>query len=70
MTHEASMFKMDPYIILRMSNQIKTTKVITDGDKSPEWNETFNFFINSCYKHHGRNLEVMVMDKQKVGSDN
>lgn len=70
LSREASMFKMDPYIVLKMSNQTKTTKVIVDGDKSPQWNETFTFYVNSCYKNHGRNLELMLMDKQKIGGDN
>ena len=32
-THEASMFKMDPYITLKVSNQQFSTKVIPKGDK-------------------------------------
>ena len=31
--HEASMFKMDPYITLKISNQKFETKVISNGDK-------------------------------------
>ena len=30
---------------------------------------TFNFYINSCYKAHGRHLEVTLFDKKKVGGD-
>ena len=40
------------------------------GDKEPTFNESFTFFINSCYKIHGRNLEVRLMDQKKVGGDN
>ena len=40
------------------------------GGKEPTFNETFTFFINSCYKIHGRNLEVLLMDQKKVGTDN
>lgn len=54
--HEASVFKMDPYIILKLSNQEQKSKVIAKGDKEPVFNEQFTFFINSCYKVHGRNL--------------
>ena len=53
---DASVFKLDPYIILKLSNQEKTTKTIVKGDKEPTFNESFTFFINSCYKVHGRNL--------------
>ncbi len=31
--HEVSVFKMDPYIILKLSNQVMTSKVIEKGDK-------------------------------------
>jgi hypothetical protein len=31
--HKVSSFKMDPYIILKLSNQIFTSKVIENGDK-------------------------------------
>lgn len=54
--HKVSSFKMDPYIILRLSNQTYTSKVIQDGDKEPSFFETFTFVINSYYKVHGRNL--------------
>lgn len=63
------MFKMDPYVIVRLSNQTFTSKVIEDGDKNPNFSETFAFFINSCYKVHGRHLEVTLMDRKKVGGD-
>ena len=66
---DASVFKLDPYIALRLSNQEKNTKTIIKGDKEPTFNETFTFFINSCYKIHGRTLEIKLMDKKKVGGD-
>ena len=44
-------------------------KVIEDGDKNPNFSETFAFFVNSCYKVHGRHLEVTLMDRKKVGGD-
>jgi hypothetical protein len=31
--HKVSMFKMDPYVVVRLSNQVFTSKVIEDGDK-------------------------------------
>lgn len=54
--HKVSVFKMDPYVVLKLSNQTFTSKVAEDGDKEPNFSETFSFFINSCYKTHGRNL--------------
>ncbi len=54
--HEASVFKMDPYVKVKLSNQEQTSKTISKGDKEPVFNEQFTFFINSCYKVHGRNL--------------
>ncbi len=67
--HEVSMFKMDPYVVIRLSNQTFTSKVIEDGDKNPNFSESFSFFVNSCYKVHGRHLEVTLMDRKKVGGD-
>lgn len=67
---DASVFKLDPYVVVQLSNQQKTSKVVSKGDKEPVFNEAFTFCINSCYKIHGRNLEVTLMDKKKVGSDN
>lgn len=67
--HKVSMFKMDPYVVLKLSNQSFMSKVIENGDKEPNFSETFSFFVNSCYKSHGRNLEVTLMDRKKVGSD-
>lgn len=68
--YDASVFKMDPYIILKLSNQVRQTKVAAKADKSPNYMETFEFHINSCYKVHGRNLEMLMMDKKKIGADN
>lgn len=36
-THEVSVFKMDPYLILRLSNQTFTSKVVEKGDKEPSF---------------------------------
>lgn len=60
---------MDPYVILKLSNQVFNSKVIEDGDKNPTFSESFSFFINSCYQTHGRNLEVALMDRKKIGGD-
>ena len=60
---------MDPYVILKLSNQKFVSKVIEDGDKNPTFSESFTFFINSCYQIHGRNLEVTLMDRKKIGGD-
>jgi|JI10StandDraft_1071094.scaffolds.fasta_scaffold980368_1 Ca2+-dependent lipid-binding protein len=45
--HEVSVFKMDPYLLVRLSNQCFTSKVAEKADKTPTFNETFSFFVNS-----------------------
>ena len=60
---------MDPYIMLKLSNQEKRTITAVKGDKEPLFNETFDFYINSCYKVHGRNLELTIMDQKKIKPD-
>ena len=67
--HDTSITKMDPYVILRLPNQERKTTTIEKGDVYPSFNQTFDFYINSCYKVHGRTLEVAVMDEKKLGSD-
>ena len=69
LTHETSVFKMDPYIKLKLSNQEQASKVAIKGGKEPVFNESFWFHINSCFRIDGRNLEIKIMDKNKVGSD-
>lgn len=54
--NKVSSFKMDPYLLIKLSNQSFSTKVVQDGDTQPTFSESFTFFINSCYKNHGRNL--------------
>ena len=39
--YDASVFKMDPYVILKLSNQSFQTKVAVKADKSPSFMETF-----------------------------
>lgn len=41
---------MDPYIILKLSNQTLTSKVVTKGGKKPNFSETFTFYINNSKK--------------------
>lgn len=61
---------MDPYIILKLSNQTLTSKVVTKGGKKPNFSETFTFYINNYKKEYGRNLQMTLMDKKKIGTDN
>ena len=37
-THETSVFKMDPYVSLKLSNQEFQSKTIFKGDKNPVFN--------------------------------
>lgn len=57
---------MDPYFKLKVSNQSATSKVITKGGREPIFNESFNFFINSCYQAEGRHLEFELWDSNKT----
>ena len=38
LSHETSVFKMDPYVKIKLSNQEFETKVIPKGDKHPVFN--------------------------------
>lgn len=64
-----SVMKMDPYVKLVMSNQIKKTEVIKKGGFDPHFDYQCSFFVNSCYKPYGRSLEIFVMDKNMIASD-
>lgn len=63
------MSAMDPYVIVKFSNQTYQTKVASKGGKNPTFNETATFHVNSSYKKLGRSLEFEVMDKKTVSSD-
>lgn len=62
----SSFFSMDPYAIVKLSNQKMQTQVINKGGKQPKFNEAFIFYINSCFKHRGRNLEIELWDRNKT----
>lgn len=68
--HQAGAFKMDPYVLLKLSNQSFKSKVSIKGGKKPSFMETFSFIINSCHAEYGRNLQMTLMDRKKIGSDN
>ncbi len=60
------MFSMDPYVKLKVSNQTAISKVVRKGGKDPIFNESFEFFINSCYQINGRHLQVELWDSNKT----
>ena len=64
--HETSVFKMDPYLVVRVSNQCFKTDFKKNAGKKPTFDESFKFVINSCYKINGRKLEIEVWDKNKL----
>ncbi len=64
----STVFSMDPYAILTLSNQKIKSKVISKGGIDPKFNQTFSFTVNSCYKSHGRHLSIQLMD-QNITSD-
>lgn len=57
---------MDPYFKLKVSNQSVTGEVVKKGGKEPIFNQSFDFFINSCYKSEGRHLELELWDSNKT----
>ncbi len=61
---------MDPYVVLKISNQEFTSKVAVKGGKKPNFFETFTFYINSSHQQYGRNLQITLKDKKKIGADN
>lgn len=62
----SSFFAMDPYVKVKISNQTATSKVILKGGKEPVFNESFEFFINSCFQTDGRRLEIQLWDQNKT----
>ena len=58
--------KMDPYVVIKMREQIIKTKEHTDGGKTPQWNETFELDV----KYIGDDVAFTVMDAELMGSDN
>lgn len=57
---------MDPYFKIKVSNQAVTSKIVSKGGKEPIFNESFDFFINSCYQKDGRHLELELWDSNKT----
>ena len=55
----------DPYCILKLNNQKKTTSVVSEC-LNPLWNEYFEFFVNSIYFDI---LYIDCMDKDKLSKD-
>lgn len=67
--HLTSSFStMDPYVVVKFSNQVFKGEVAKKGGTNPKFNDKNTFFVNSLYKHLGRTLEVELMDSN-IGSD-
>jgi hypothetical protein len=47
---------MDPYLVAKFSNQVRTGAVIKKGGTNPKFADKFKFFVNSYYKNFGRTL--------------
>jgi Ca2+-dependent lipid-binding protein len=68
--HETtSVFSMDPYVVIKFSNQKRSGTVVKKGGKNPKFNDIFRFIVNSNYKYYGRCLEVELMDSNTAASD-
>lgn len=59
---------MDPYVVLKFSNQTFKGTVVKKGGINPKFSDICKFYVNSYYKHLGRCLEVELMDSN-IGSD-
>jgi hypothetical protein len=46
--HETSKFStMDPYVVVKFSNQKFTGETVAKGGKNPKFTDVFRFFVNS-----------------------
>lgn len=54
--------KMDPYLILKLSDTTNQTEVYNNGGKEPSWKETYTFGLYSYQKSHILNITVMQKD--------
>ena len=59
---------MDPYVVVKFSNQTFKGEVAKKGGTNPQFKDKHTFIVNSFYKQLGRTLEVELMDSN-IGSD-
>ncbi len=64
----SSLFTMDPYVNVKLSNQVRNGTVVKNGGKNPHFTDIFKLIVNSCFKYYGRCLEIELMDNN-IGSD-
>ena len=57
--------KSDPYTTVAIGAQKFRTKVV-DNNLNPEWNETFEAFVDN---HEGQELEIIVYDEDRSSKD-
>ena len=57
--------KSDPYAVIRVGAQSFRTKVI-ENDLNPEWNETFEAFVDNC---EGQQVEAQIYDEDTSSKD-
>ena len=57
--------KMSPYVRLQFASNDQTTNPHKGGGKTPQWNQSFNFFVTPA----DQNLRVTVMDKDMFKDD-
>lgn len=55
---------MDPYVVVKLGNFEKKTKVHDKGGKNPKWNDTIEIRRTDEYF-----LELQVLDKDVLTSD-
>jgi Ca2+-dependent lipid-binding protein len=60
---------MDPYVVMKFSNQSYKGQVVKKGGTNPKFNDRCRFIVNSSYKHFGRCLELELMDSNITSDD-
>ena len=66
LTYDAEIFgKMDCYCDIQLGGETFKTKVAHSQGKYPSWDETFTFNIS----HGDGSLEIQILDKNKISSD-
>lgn len=60
---EHLLFKLDPYLVLKVGHESKTTNVHKNGGKNPQWTDTLQFFSSAP------EIKVYLYDKDKLSKD-
>jgi len=62
---EMAFNKMDPFVTLKLREQLFKTKVLQGAGKTPKWDESFDFDV----KYIGDDLQLDVLDEDTTSND-